>query len=230
MTFMDSSYVLLRSRCLDVLTSWPVPEFFAKVAAYFGGFSLRSGDVTDQALLRTPRVCSCTFSPFNPLPSLPLPSLSLACHVIPVLLFPFHLPTFLYFISIGRRSLNPVEQRWHLWTARTCFCEVAGLVVFTSWWCTLLLYVITQLSGPDRAVGPLCVCLSGLPCGRNFYPHTHTHGDPHGDPHTMGIPIPTTEPRVAVGTEFLSPYPPNTYTHSRPGVCIITFAEMIFET
>jgi len=28
--------------------------------------------------------------------------------------------------------------------------------------------------------------MTGLTWGRNFYPHTHTHGDPHGDPHTYG--------------------------------------------
>ena len=28
--------------------------------------------------------------------------------------------------------------------------------------------------------------MAGLTWGRNFYPHTHTHGDPHGDPHTYG--------------------------------------------
>jgi len=38
----------------------------------------------------------------------------------------------------------------------------------------------------------------------------------------MGIPIPTAESRAAVGTEFLSQYPPHThtyedpYTHGRP--------------
>ena len=30
----------------------------------------------------------------------------------------------------------------------------------------------------------------------------------------MGIPIPTAESRAAVGTEFLPPYPPHTYTHT----------------
>ena len=32
----------------------------------------------------------------------------------------------------------------------------------------------------------------------------------------MGIPIPTAESRAAVGTEFLSPYPPHTHTRGNP--------------
>ena len=32
----------------------------------------------------------------------------------------------------------------------------------------------------------------------------------------MGIPMPTAESRAAVGTEFLSPYPPHTHTHGDP--------------
>jgi len=80
---------------------------------------------------------------------------------------------------------------------------------------------------------------SGLPWGRNFYPHTHPILIPMGiamDPHTHGrvqgsrgdgisilihtpysnpwgspwIPIPTAEFRAPVGMEFLSPYTPHT--------------------
>jgi len=69
----------------------------------------------------------------------------------------------------------------------------------------------------------------GLSWGRNFNPHTH--GDPHihgrvqgcrGDgisipiPIPMGIAISTEESRAAVGTEFLSPYPPHTHTNGDP--------------
>jgi len=50
----------------------------------------------------------------------------------------------------------------------------------------------------------------GLPWGRSFYPHIHPIPIP------MGIPIPTAESRVAVGTEFLSPYPPQTHTNEDP--------------
>ena len=53
-----------------------------------------------------------------------------------------------------------------------------------------------------------------LQWGRNFYPHTNPIPIPIGIP--MGIPIPTAESRAAVGTEFLSPYPPHTNTHGDP--------------
>jgi len=54
------------------------------------------------------------------------------------------------------------------------------------------------------------------PWGSPYPPDTHTHGDPHTHPIPipMGIPIPTPESRAAVGTEFLSPFPPHTHTHT----------------
>ena len=91
---------------------------------------------------------------------------------------------------------------------------------------------VTDLAGSTAVVGteflspypwesPYPRQSPGLPWGRNFYPHTH------GNPHTHGrvqgcrgdgisIPIPTAESRAAVGTEFLSPYPPHTHTHGDP--------------
>ena len=47
---------------------------------------------------------------------------------------------------------------------------------------------------------------AGLPWRRNFY--NHTHPIPIAMKIPMGIPMSTAESRAAVGTEFLSPYPP----------------------
>jgi len=55
---------------------------------------------------------------------------------------------------------------------------------------------------------------AGLQWRQNFYPHTHPISIPMGI--SMGIPIPTAESRAAVGTEFLSPYPPHIHTHGDP--------------